>query len=112
MTEQELLALLEMGDITGQEQGIARQMALADRLRQSPFMSKQGTGWGANLGRAAGGVASAINDFRAGQEQQKLGPMRKDALNRLAQAILSNRRGSTALPPIMPLPDNEPYAGY
>ena len=99
MSEEELQALLQMGDITGAEQAIARQVALAERLRSSPFMSKQNTGTWANVGRATGGIASALNDYGAAKGQKALTPMRQDVLARLAEALRNRKRSNVEATP-------------
>jgi len=101
-SEEELAALLQMGDISGAEQNVARQVALAERLRSAPFMSKQRTDVGSNIGRAAGGIASALNDYGASKAQKELTPMRRDILMRLSEALRKKRAGAQTYAADMP----------
>lgn len=101
-SEEELEALLRMGDISGAEQSIARQRALSEQLRGAPFMSKTGRDWGSNLGRAGGGIAAALGDYRAGQQQKELTPMKQQILAQLAEALRKRRNPAIATPATLP----------
>ena len=105
MTEEELIALLGMGDITGAEQNVARQERLAQALRNAPFSTQRNMRSGGNIGRAAGGIAAAMSDYGADKSSKELTPMRRDALERLKEALLRKRNPSNVVVSAANLPE-------
>ena len=68
LTPEQLEALSRMGGGSGKELEANKQLALANQLRTSMASIKNGK-TGGNIGRAAYGISSAMNDF---QGQSKL----------------------------------------
>ena len=82
ITEEQLAALLRMGDIGGAQEDLSNQMLLANQLRNTMGGIKRND-WGANLGRAAYGGAGAISDYRAMKARPEITQMKKNLLSEL-----------------------------
>ena len=87
LSNEQLSAILEMGDISGAEQNLARQQALTGALRQKAL---QGGGYG-----TMGGVTNALAGLGAGigyrqgmGMQDAVGKQRADALERVKSALM------------------------
>lgn len=98
LTEQDLQAIIGMGDIGGAENDQLRQQLLARDLRGTMGdIRSQRTG--GNIGRAAYGIAGAMNDYSAGKATKDISTMKASLLSKL----LKNRQAS-AMPDAQPNP--------
>jgi hypothetical protein len=79
LTEEQLLALLGVGDITGAQEDQMNQLKLAQQLRDSA--PKQRYDVGSNIGRAAYGVAGALSDYRGMGASKDISGMKKNLLS-------------------------------
>lgn len=86
LSEEELQAILGMGDISSAEEQAATQLALAQRLRGA-FGQSGRNDIGSNIGRAAGGLAGALSDYRGLSEQSKIPGMRKGFMDAMSEAL-------------------------
>lgn len=82
-TQEQLQALLGMGDITGQEDEFETQLARAEQMRRAAGNVGRRNDWGSNLGRAGYGVAGAMQDYQADKMLPKIGQSRQDILAKL-----------------------------
>lgn len=91
ITPEMLQEMMNGADIGGMEDEQTNQLALANSLRKAAPPSAARNDWGSNLGRAAYGVAGAIDDRNA----MKMGPTitekRKGYLTRMAEAARRSR---------------------
>jgi hypothetical protein len=92
ITEEELRAILGLGDIGGAEDTLKQQLALAGELRDKVGTGNGAGGIGGNIGRAGYGIASAINDARARKAAPQISAMKQklldDLLKRRQQATV------------------------
>ena len=96
LTDEDLQAIIGMGDIGGAETNQLRQQLLARDLRGTMGdIKSQRTG--GNIGRAAYGIAGAMNDYQANKATGTISTMKTDLLSKL----LKNRKAgmSSNLPP-------------
>src|SRR5215510_9478313 len=86
LSNEQLSAILEMGDISGAEANLQRQQALTGALRNRTM---QGGGMGVSGGmtNALAGIGAGLG-YRQGMDMQKqVGGQRQDALNRIKTAM-------------------------
>lgn len=86
LTEEQLRALLEMGDIGGAEDVLKQQMDLSNQLREKVTGIQRG-GVGGNIGRAGYGIASAVTDYRNKNRPAEISAMKQ----KLLAALLKSR---------------------
>ena len=98
LTNEDLQAIMGMGDIGGAENDQLRQQLLARDLRGSMGDIK-GYRTGSNIGRAAYGIAGAMNDYSAGKATGKISTMKTDLLSKLLKS-----RQASAVPDAQPNP--------
>lgn len=76
LSDEQLRAILEMGDITGAEQDLARQQAVATQLRRTA-MEPAGRHWTAQAARALQGIGSAYGQYAGDKRALEIGEMRR-----------------------------------
>lgn len=86
MTNEQLAAILEMGDISGAEQNLARQQALTGALRQKTLQGG-GTGTMGGITNAIAGLGAGLGYRQGMKMQDALGGQRADALGRVKTAL-------------------------
>jgi hypothetical protein len=82
-TQEQLQALLGMGDITGQEDEFERQLAQAEQMRNAMANVGKRNDWGSNLGRAGYGIAGAMQDYQADKKLPQISKSRQEILAKL-----------------------------
>lgn len=80
LSEEQLQAMMGMSDIGGQEDELARQMALSEQLRSASQNIKRND-IGSNIGRAGYGIGSAISDYRNNQRPAEITAGKKSFLS-------------------------------
>ena len=97
MTEQELKVLMGLGDVSGQEDTLAQQMALADHLRGN-VIGIQGGLTGGNIARAAYGTAAAMKDY---QNKGRMANVNKDRTAAYAAILASMNKPKKSQAPLV-----------
>ena len=90
LNEEQLRALMGMGDIGGAEDEQKRMMALATGLR-GQMSGIRGDDAGSNIGRAGFGVASAMKDYGAAKAAPGLTASRQAIMAKLLAAYGSQK---------------------
>lgn len=85
LTEEQLRAILGMGDIGGAEDTLKQQMDLSNQLRQNVHQI-QGGGLGGNIGRAGYGIASAVKDYKNAGKPAEISGLKQKLLADLLKA--------------------------
>lgn len=84
LTEDQLQALLSMGDIGGQESEMKNQLMLANQLRGMVGGIK-GKDVGSNIGRGGFGISSALREYNGMGMKEGIGADKKALLGKLFQ---------------------------
>jgi hypothetical protein len=92
--------MMKLQDLTGKEQQIAQQQALASQLRQS---GGNRIDKGSQIGQALGGIGSALMQYKSYKDMQGLSKDRKAWLDAMGQ-----RRQQNSLPIAPPGPSYDP----
>jgi hypothetical protein len=80
-TDEQIKVIMGMGDLSGEEENLARQAALSGQLRQ--YGRGGGNDTGSNLARALGGIGGAVSDYYGAKQTIGLGDKRRQLLQRL-----------------------------
>ena len=106
LTNEQMAAMLEMQDLSGMEEKLARQQALTQQLRMSALQPAANQHWTSQAARALQGIGAGYGYRQGNKMGEEIGAGRADTIRRMRDIL-----GVSKPPAVSPAVPGAPMAG-